>query len=468
MKRTAALAALLLLAAAPQDKEKKKTHTVGRGALTPVLKLDARFDPARMAEVRIRMEAFTGSLRLKDAVPPGAVVKKGRTILTLDAAPVNRELAAAERALEVARATLEKSKADAEPAARSDALALERARTSLRDAETNLKIFDEVEGKQMLRRAEINLQYSIDSVNDQKEELAQLLEMYKSEELTNATSEIVVRRARRSLGRSKVYLEMNREEARVIREARHPQRRKGYYYSVEQARQVLQRLMIAQALSRVVRASSEAAARDAVDEQQRKVEKLRKDAAACVVRAPFDGRVFYGAYEDGAWPQAERTARTLRPGEKPSAGSVLLTVCSLETRARAALPEANYFDVALGQPVTVVPAAQPNRSLKGKVRGKATATRSSGRPYAVRVDFDEAPTDLFPGMQGKAEIRGEERRDVVLAPCKAIEGKGTERTTKVLADGKEIARKVRVGGTDGTMIEILGGLKPGDKVVLPE
>ena len=83
--------------------------------------------------------------------------------------------------------------------------------------------------------------------------MEQLEAMYKSEELTNATAEIVVRRARRSLKRSRIYLKMTIEDVRITKETRHPQRRRRYVREVDDARRSIRSLKASQALAKAGR-----------------------------------------------------------------------------------------------------------------------------------------------------------------------------------------------------------------------
>lgn len=443
---------------------KPATVRVRRGPLIPKLELDVTFDPARAHEADFRLDAFTGTLRIHRILPHGTAVKKGEVVLQIEDAPVARALEAAGLDLDSARSALAKEEADAELGEAADALALEKAEAALRDAETELKIFDEVDGPQMLARADLTVKRSEDGVKDQEEELQQLLNMYKSEELTNATSEIVVRRSKRALERAKVFLDMTRETARVTKETRHPQRRRLLHYAVEGAKGALKSLTVAQAHGKVLREASLAKARMAVAAAERKVRRLTDDVKACAVRAPFNGTVAYGAFRRGAWPTAEEMERRLGPGDPVPAGQPLLTILAPGVAARAQLPEKSYFEVGEGQEAVVTAAARPDVRIRGRVVDKAIALRMAGQPWDVTLALDAPPEGLLPGMKGRAELRGRERPEALLVPKKAV----STGAVKVWDGGKAVSRKVKTGADDGELVEILDGLAEGDEVVLPE
>lgn len=472
MLHLAALASLLL-AVPSQDKAKppddgEETVAAQKGNLTPVFELEAIYEALESAELKLRLEAYQGDLTVLKIAPAGESVKKGDLLFSLDKAAIEKQIAALENDLRVARATHEKTQADLAIGAKADALALHQATTAVKDAEISLKSFEEVEGKHMVAQLELNVKFMEDALHDQTEELAQLEKMYKSEELTNATSEIVVRRARRNMERTKTSLDMGRLEAANVKTVRYPQQRSGLAHAIDVARNTLDGVKAAQALSKVQREVEASKAKAALALLEEQAAKLKSDLAKFTWTAPMDGRVFYGQFQHGAWATGEQVAPMLLPGEKVQAGQVLLTICGPSTRARADLAEADYFDVGPGLAATVAPAALPESKREGTVRAKGTvaAMKGAGSAFEVRIEFKEPPADLLPGMKGKATIKGQELKDVVLVPSQAVAGQGGKCMLNVSKDGKTSPREVTVGKSDGKLTQIKTGLEAGEKVTL--
>jgi len=477
MLRLAAVAWILILSvpqekpdkqekAAPAKEEAEEAVAAEKGNLTPVYELEATYEPTESAEVKIRPEAYQGELTVLKVAAAGELVKKGDLLLSLDRSAIDKQIAAAENDLRVARATLEKAQSDLETGARADALALLQAETAEKDAATNLKAFEEVDGKHLVAAAELNVKFMEDGLGDQVEELAQLEKMYKSEQLTNATSEIVVKRARRNIERTKVSLEMARAELANVKNVKYPQQRQMLAHAVESSKSALEVLKTAQALSRVQRESEAQKGKAAVAQLEEQLAKLRRDLEFFAIRASLDGRVYYGQFQHGAWT-GEQVAPMLAPGEKVQAGQVLLTVCGPGVRARADLAEADYFDVLPGLEASVVPTATPDTKAVGvvKAKGYVASAKGAGSSFEVRIDFPHPPAGLLPGMKGKATVRGAELKDVILLPSHAVASQGGKCTLAVLAkDGKSSSREVTVGKSDGKMIQITSGLQAGEKV----
>jgi multidrug resistance efflux pump len=448
----------------------EELHEVKKGNLTPRLEIESVFEPENPAEIRLHFDAYAGDLTILSVLPHGAAVKKGDVLLGIDPKPIERMVAAAENDLRLARATLKKAESEADLGARADALALSETENALKRAEDELRVYDEVESKHTLKRLELALKSYDDYVSDAQEELDQLEKMYKSEELTNATAEIVVRRARRALERLKIMVAMARESAKVFREVEFPEQRKVHVFALGKARQALEALKAAQALGRVQREAELVKARAAAELQEEQTAKLRKDLEKFTVRAPFDGRVFYGQFQQGQWGTADAMMQQLRVGEKAPPQQVLLTVCGPRTVVTADLPEANYLDVGPGQAAVVTPAALPDEKIQGRLRQKGIVTRARGPgpSFELKIEIQDQKPEVLPGMKAKATLTGDELRDVVLVPSNAIAASGPKPTVTVSKDGKNTPREVTPGRSDGKMTQIKSGLEAGEKIVLPK
>jgi multidrug efflux pump subunit AcrA (membrane-fusion protein) len=244
--------------------------------------------------------------------------------------------------------------------------------------------------------------------------------------------------------------------------------RRALVHAIEAARNGLDSVKVAQALSKVQREAEAAKSKVALTLLEEQAAKLRRDLGAFEWHAPFDGRVFLGQFQHGCWATAEQLAPMLLPGEKAQAGQVLLTLCGPRTRCRADLAEADYFEVGPGLEATVAPAAAPDARVEGTIQKKSAvaASKGAGSSFELRIDFKEPPADVLPGMKGKATIKGKELKDVVLVPSTAVAAQAGKCTLTVHKDGKNAPREVTVGKSDGKMTQIKTGLEAGEKVTI--
>src|SRR5207244_4428212 len=107
--------------------------------------------------------------------------------------------------------------------------------------------------------------------------LAQLEKMYKTEELTNATSEIVVRRAKRNIERTKLTLDIGRAEAGNVKNVKYPQQRQLLSHAVESSKNALESLKSAQSLSKVQRDVEAQKSKTALAQLEEQSAKLKHD-----------------------------------------------------------------------------------------------------------------------------------------------------------------------------------------------
>jgi RND family efflux transporter MFP subunit len=114
--------------------------------------------------------------------------------------------------------------------------------------------------------------------------------------------------------------------------------------------------------------------------------------------------------------------------------------------------------------------------LKAGVNGVADlALRVISRPaqveqgtasIPVRLAFVSAATNLSAGTPVQVDIDAEQHTNVVLVPATALVREGEETAVFVVMGDKAERRPVRIGLTDGTDLEIVSGVKPGETVIV--
>jgi len=87
--------------------------------------------------------------------------------------------------------------------------------------------------------------------------------------------------------------------------------------------------------------------------------------------------------------------------------------------------------------------------------------------YDVRILLDEPSGKIKNGMTASVSIITEKKEDVLLLAQDAVISMGDRAFVEVVSAAGETKRqRVETGISDGTNIEIVSGLKEGDKVVL--
>jgi len=120
----------------------------------------------------------------------------------------------------------------------------------------------------------------------------------------------------------------------------------------------------------------------------------------------------------------------------------------------------------LGLPVEVHVLALPGRVFKAKISWVAPSIDPTTHRLSVRADVENPGGELKPGMFANFSIITGEATTAPAVPQHAIVYEGdTARVWVAGEDGTIAARSIRVGQTADRMVEILGGLTEGEKVV---
>ena len=228
-------------------------------------------------------------------------------------------------------------------------------------------------------------------------------------------------------------------------------------------------------------------AREAVRQTQANVEKSRDDLGKTTIFAPLSGRVVALNAEEG---------EVVVSGTMNNAASVIGTIADLsEILANVDVDETEIVSVRPGQRATIRVDALPDRVYHGRVvkigsSGFSKPAQPDVTFFDVEILLDNPSEDLRPEMSLRAEIETRPAASTLAVPIQAVvqrerktevrsassegvaapaenddEDDGEIKVVYVVENGKAVERPVRTGISNETRVEILGGLKPGEKVV---
>ena len=148
--------------------------------------------------------------------------------------------------------------------------------------------------------------------------------------------------------------------------------------------------------------------------------------------------------------------------------SLLRIVDLSEVWLDAQLPEHEAGSVRLDMEVEASFAALPGRVAKGRIVYIAPAIDEATRTVTVRAMLPNEDESYRPGMFARLHMPLALAADAVLVPMEAVLDTGDRQLAWLaLGDGKFEPRVLRVGRAgDGGMVEVLDGVKEGDRVVV--
>jgi multidrug efflux pump subunit AcrA (membrane-fusion protein) len=391
------------------------------------------------------------------------MVKRGDVLLEIDATELQNQIAAAENEFATSQANLTKAQADVSLGDAADALAMEMAQHELSNAEAGMRWWEQADGKNMLTGAELTVKMSRDRVEDEGDELDQLKKMYKSEELTNATDDIVVKRAIRGLEQAKIRQGMTEASAEKIKSFDYSTARQKLVFGIEKERQELAALKAQQEQGRVLRQTAQISAKLGLEKAQMKLSELKEDLNAFSVKAPHDGMVVYGQLNRGSWQNSD--PRALRPDDKITAGNVVITVVTPgKLRLIADVPESRIGMVKSGQKARVVPVGLSDANTNGTTATPSPVgmMREVGQVFPTVIELEKIDPRLTPGGKALVRIDAGKAESVLVIPSSAVQ---RSRVKVRASDGEEKWKFVVTGRGDGETVEILEGLSEGDQVL---
>jgi macrolide-specific efflux system membrane fusion protein len=151
---------------------------------------------------------------------------------------------------------------------------------------------------------------------------------------------------------------------------------------------------------------------------------------------------------------------------------VILTLADLDTiTVRTKVPEADIQAIKVGQVARFSTLSGEGKRYEGKLRVIQPVPERAGNAvfYNVLFEVDNRDRALFSDMTVQVDIETGSVQQVPAMPIVALgeRGKDGRFTVTVLdAANKQTPRQVKVGLQDGAKVQVLDGLKTGDKVLL--
>jgi RND family efflux transporter MFP subunit len=199
-----------------------------------------------------------------------------------------------------------------------------------------------------------------------------------------------------------------------------------------------------------------AAARQNVAAQENLVKQRRQNRNYALVVAPFDGVITQRNVDVGSLVQGDLTG-----------GTFMFEMQQKDViRVWVYVPQDAAFGVAPGVDAIVRVPELPDREFPGKVTRIADAQQSGTRTLLTEIDLPNPDGALRSGVYCTVELKIPRKTPSFVVPAEAIIFNRNGLQVAVIEDGKAEIRKVRVTRDLGTQVEVDGGVKPGDRVIL--
>lgn len=182
------------------------------------------------------------------------------------------------------------------------------------------------------------------------------------------------------------------------------------------------------------------------------------------IRSPFDGIVTQRFADEGAFVTPTATA-----SEVTSATSTAIVAIASGLEVIAEVTEADISRIKVGQVVEIQADAFPNQTFKGKVRliAPEAIEKLNVTVFQVRIQLLSGLDQLRSNMNTTVAFIGDQLADALVIPAVAVITQGGE--TGVLVPGESGPaefKPVVLGSQAGDQIQVLDGLKEGDRIFI--
>ncbi|MEH6952456.1 efflux RND transporter periplasmic adaptor subunit [Nitrobacter sp. NHB1] len=163
--------------------------------------------------------------------------------------------------------------------------------------------------------------------------------------------------------------------------------------------------------------------------------------------------------------------RKIGPGQYVSAGGgdsdpIFLIGDTSKVWIAAYVRETDVAKVRIGERMTFKVLTEPDRVFETRIDYVAPAIDPDSRRLLVRASVDNVDGLLKPEMFASVTIVTSEGKPTPTVPREAVIYEGSNARVWVASDDRSVElRQIKLGESDGRLIQVLDGLNPGEKIV---
>jgi multidrug efflux pump subunit AcrA (membrane-fusion protein) len=454
------------------------THRVEKGPFKIEVALKGTLEAAEMTEVAFKhhggpsLLGGAGPLTIVKVVEQGTPVKKGDVLLTFDLKKIDQAIRELEAERKIAELTFQVAKEEIPVMKKLLPLDLAAAERAKKQADDDLKRFLEVDRSQSEKAAQFAVKQANNMLENAKEELRHLEKMYKANDLTEETEEIIMKRQRNMVESARFFLEGAEIRRDQVLKVQLPRQEQGLKDNAAKQEMTLKKTKKTLELTTLQKELAFEKQKYDNTKAQERLDNMRKDRDAMTIKAPADGVVYYGKCTKGQWTTASMVAPKLIPGGTVQAEDVLMTIVKprpLLVRATVEEKDAQYIHTGVKGKAHAV--FNPDLKLTAHVNRIASVPTAPGQFEAVlNIDVAKNANALMPGMACTIKLVPYLKKDALAVPAAAVHSDDVDEDKHFVylstSAGKHEKRDVTVGRTWGGRVEILSGLEEGDVILL--
>ena len=204
--------------------------------------------------------------------------------------------------------------------------------------------------------------------------------------------------------------------------------------------------------------------------RKNRLDKLKRQIDACIIKAPAAGLVTYTSSGGGRG----RRERVIEEGATVYQRQGIISLPdTAEMIAEINVHESSVTKVRPGQSAKIIIDAFPDKVFHGEVLKVAPLPdpqRSWLSPdlkvYTTQVKIEGTYEFLKPGMSAKVEILVEQLDDVIIVPVQVVANRAGKKVCYCLTPQGPQQQEVKTGAFNDTFVQIIDGLQVAEEVLL--
>lgn len=433
--------------------------------------LNAVFLPAQSQAIQIKPEKWT-DFTITSLVTQGSQVKKGDALIGIDTEDLDQHIHKTEEARKTATLTLAQAKHDLAQLEISTPRSLKRHARSEKESAENLKWYTEIGHPKEIAEAKYAVKKIEQSLTYIKEELKQLLTMYKEDDKIEETEEIILTRTKNAVENTEFHLKTTHINTENSLKTDIPRKLLSYQLSAQKekiantaAKENLPRALELKRLKVALAISND-------EKSAEKLELLKTDRTLMKITAPADGVIYYGSIQHGKW-NPEAAEKTLKIGARlPSKTTVMTFIPAATPLMLSAFTEVANLAALQAKKTTgyATTALQRYQDIPVQLTHIASYPETDGSFHVtLKPTVPKLPKGLaiVPGMKATTHITSNSIAKSLKVPADYITraDNGNYTVEVKLADGKTESRKVTIGPASKKWVVITKGLEKGQVIV---
>jgi multidrug efflux pump subunit AcrA (membrane-fusion protein) len=472
------LSALLLLSACGKrgkdDKQIDQIHEVTRGNFNIVISVTGTLDAIKRYNIEAPRVSKKG-LTIIEAVNDQTPLKKGDLIVACSTEDYLEELESQEIKVDDAEKSLMILQQDYQMKTAESVSQIKSAADSKRESVEEFEKYVNEDAPLKKKSLEQAVEDARSAVASEEKKLAslnqKLLSASVGDEEARSTIEDDIAASEEKLETLDAALDEAEYDLRIFKQYTYPQASRKLEQAVVKSEMTLQKALVNASSERIQLQGKIEAQERVLQTYRKQLGELKENIEMLRITAPVDGVITYGNPDPR---RRNMEQKDITVGTSLNPAELIGTIPDLSRLVvNLDVPEVSRSRVDIGMRAEMRIKALPDLRLSGEVVKIADMAsnlnywdRTSPKVYSTVVSINETHKELRTGMTVEVDMISDEVQNVVYVPVEALYTKEGNVFCRVQKQLRPEERQVKIGRSSKSLVEILEGLEPGEKVFL--